>query len=314
MKRARLALAIATMVALALPAAPAMAATDCSFAVDGSTWELLGDCTTDSTISVPAGTTLDGNGYTITAVNPPVGTFLGAVVLASSGTVHITDLGVTASGLSNQCQGGNNSLRGVYFNGASGSLTHSSIVGINKGASGCQEGNAVEIRNSSGVEVAHNEIDDYQKTGIAALTSAVSIHHNDVGDSATQQNLAANSIQVSTASGTVEHNQVDGNQWLGASNFAGTAVLATGAGTVTIRQNNVRGNSDVGVYLAGSGATADNNKIFDEGVDGPHGDYGLVDLASANTVTNNKVKGFDTPYYGVTGGKNKAIPGGPNGF
>ena len=50
--------------------------------------------------------------------------------------------------------------------------------------------------------------------------------------------------------------------------------------------------------------------VFEDGVDGPHGDWGIADL-NQNTVTNNKVRGYEIPYFGVTDGKNKSIPG-PN--
>ena len=39
---------------------------------------------------------------------------------------------------------------------------------------------------------------------------------------------------------------------------------------------------------------------------------GIVSWGTDNDVSNNKVRGFDEPYYGVEGGMNKVIPG-PNG-
>jgi len=71
----------------------------------------------------------------------------------------------------------------------------------------------------------------------------------------------------------------------------------------------VRGNSDVGIYVSADGTTIENNRVFDDGVDGPHGDYGVFDEGTGNAVVNNKVRGFDTPYDGVSGGNNKVIPG-----
>jgi hypothetical protein len=141
----------------------------------------------------------------------------------------------------------------------------------------------------------------------------VAIHHNKVADSATQEDLAANSIQLGFgATGSVTHNSIDGNQWLGASDFAATAVLLFDADAPDVSQNNIRGNSDVGIYVQASGATINNNKVFDQGADGPHGDIGIYDALETNDVTNNKVKGFDDPYVGVDDGGNKAI-GKPSG-
>ena len=46
---------------------------------------LLSDCTTDHTIVVTNGWTLDGDGYSITGVDPAGGHFLGAVVQGEDG-------------------------------------------------------------------------------------------------------------------------------------------------------------------------------------------------------------------------------------
>jgi hypothetical protein len=63
-----------------LQAGTAMSADNCSFTVKGSTMSLNADCTTDATILVPNGFTLDGKNHAITAVDPSGGHFVGAVV------------------------------------------------------------------------------------------------------------------------------------------------------------------------------------------------------------------------------------------
>lgn len=310
----------ATAAAMLMAAGSAAAATDCTFATSGDTMVLEDDCVTDATIGVPDGMTLDGNSHTITGQDPSAGHFTGAVVANEGDEAYVTDLRVTVDDMANVCDAGADRLRGIMFEGASGAITKSEVTGINQGPSGCQEGNAIEVRNEPfvapaidpvTVAIAHNTVDDYQKGGIIANGNvAVDVTHNEVGDSATQANLAANSVQLGFgALGSVEHNQIEGNQWLGASNFAATAVLlAEPSEGVVVRRNNIDGNSDVGIYAIGPGTAIDNNRVFDVGVDGPHGDYGIVDLGE-NDVTNNKVRGFDEAYYGVSGGKNKTIPG-----
>ena len=52
----------------------------CSFTTVGTTMSLDADCTTDATILVPDGFTLDGEGNAITAVDPVAGHFVGGVV------------------------------------------------------------------------------------------------------------------------------------------------------------------------------------------------------------------------------------------
>jgi len=314
-------IALTTTAAVSMLAAgSATAFTNCEFETSGDTMTLVDDCVTDETIGVPDGMTLDGDSHTITAQDPVAGHFTGAVVANEGDEAYVTDLGVTADELVNACDAGADRLRGIMFEGAKGAITKSEVTGINQGPSGCQEGNAIEVRNEpfdgSGtdpivVTIDHNSVDDYQKTGIVANGNvAVEVTHNEVGDSATQEDLAANSIQLGFgALGSVEHNRIEGNQWLGASNFAATAVLLFEVGEgATVSKNDVRGNSDIGIYAEGSGAIVDNNRVFDEGPDGPHGDYGIASNGE-NEVTNNKVRGFDEAYFGVDGGKNKTIPG-----
>ncbi len=304
----------------------AFAGDDCSFVVDGEVMTLTGDCTTDSTILVPDGFTLEGDGYTITAVDPTGSHFTGAVVTNAGSTAYVNDLTVTAAGLQNTCDVGANRLRGIMFEAASGSITNCDIIGINQGPSGCQEGNAIEIRNApfdgshpgtQSVEVAHNNVEAYQKTGIVANGDVdVFMHHNRITASATQENLAANSIQLGYgARGVVEQNTVYGNQWMGTSTYAATAILVYLADTVDIIKNNIRGNSDVGLYVFADGGNYNNNKVFDIGSDHVNFgyDYGIGDWGIDNNFTNNKVRGFDVPYDGVNlgskKGKNKVIPG-----
>jgi len=300
----------------------ASATSTCTFTDTGDAWYLESDCTTDETILIPDGYTLNGYEHTITAVDPEGGHFVGAVIANEENEAYVTHLKVTTSELSNVCDNGADRLRGIMFEGASGSITHSSIYGINQGPSGCQEGNAIELRNApyddthpgtASVEVAHNNVKDYQKTGIVANGDVEAyIHHNDIGASATQANLAANSVQLGYgAIGTVLHNSIEGNQWLGTSDWAGTAILIYLSDNSEFSFNNIGGNSEIGIYNYGNCNVINNNKVFDIGVDEvTHGyDYGISDWGNGSTITNNKVKGFDNPYDGVTGGKNKVIPG-----
>lgn len=284
----------------------AHALTDCTFTDSGTTMSLDADCTTDATIVVPDGVTLDGRGHSITAHDPAAGHFVGPVVTNGGTTAYVSDLVVQTLDLDNVCDGGGDRLRGIMFEGASGAIWQNTVQAINQGASGCQEGNAIEVRNAPfdgthpgtvTVEISHNVVEDYQKGGIICNGDVVcDIQHNFVGESATQENLAANSVQLGFgATGTVALNHIAGNQWLGASNFAATAVLIFDADDVTIQRNNIGGNSDVGLFLIGNDALVDNNRIFDGGPDGPHGDYGLFDSGTANVITKNKIRGFVEP-------------------
>ncbi len=308
-----------------LPMASASATTDCVFDLSGTTWTLMGDCTTDTTISIPDGFMLDGNGHTITGVDPAAGHFTGAVVENGGALAHVANLTVTVSALANVCDGGADRLRGIMFEGASGSITNNTVVGINQGPSGCQEGNAIEVRNEPfdgthpgtvSVDVSHNTILDYQKTGIVANGDvSVTITHNTIGASATQENLAANSVQVGFgAIGYVGLNSIEGNQWMGTSDYAASAVLVYLA-NATVDRNVITGNSDVGIFFYADDGVVTKNKVFDEGADHPNSDYdiGIGNYGTGNTFEKNKVSAaFDVPYDGVDLDtiKNKVVPAG----
>lgn len=295
--------------------------TDCTFTTTGSIMALDGDCMTDGTLLVPDGMTLDGNGHTITAVDPSGGHFLGAVIQNGGLWAAVRNVTVTVSNLANVCDGGDDRLRGIMFDGASGEITMNSVVGIHQGASGCQEGNAIEVRNApfdgthpntQSVRITHNVIDEYQKTGIVANGDVdVVVEHNRLGASATQQNLAANGVQLGFgALGLVRHNEVAGNQWLGATNFAATAILIFQANGAVVSQNRVTGNSDVGLFVAGDGGAYEYNDVRDFGVDGPNGDFGMVDAGSGNVFNHSLVCGFVTSFDPdpLPGIQNRALP------
>lgn len=301
-------------------ASPALAQNNCTFGTAGSTLTLLGDCTTASTIMVPDGFTLDGNGYTITAVDPPGDHFRGAVIKNGGAAAAVVNVTITTLNLSNVCDGGDDRLRGIMFEGAGGAITGNTVINLNQGPSGCQEGNAIEVRqapfdgtgvNPLAVEISQNTVSNYQKTGIVANGNVdASIHHNNVGASATQANLAANSIQVGFgAKGTVANNHVSGNSWTTDGNWASSAVLLYQAapGSVVRHNNIMDGNADIGIWIEANAVTVDNNRIFESGPDGAY-DYGLGNWGTDNVVTNNKVRGYEFAYDGVTSGRNKAIP------
>ena len=198
----------------------------CATVVDlPTTIRLTADCTTDHTLLVPGGWTLDGDGYKITAVDPDGGHFLGAVVRNGGTSANVTNLTVTASGLANICDDGADRLRGILFDGASGSIRNNIVTNVNQGPSGCQEGNAIEVRNlpfdTTGPDLAvtidGNVADGYIKNGITANGSVAAEITNNVvtGSGPVGVPLAAqNGIQVGFgATAMVRGNTVSGNDY-----------------------------------------------------------------------------------------------------
>jgi len=283
---------------------------------------LQGDCQTDQTILLGNSTTLNGNGFTITAVDPEGGSFQGAVVANNYGAtdVHVTNVRITAAGLASVCHAGSARLRGILLENTSGSVIGNTVYGLNQAGSGCQEGNSIEVRsepfdgthpNTKVVEIANNNVSSFMKTGILVNGDVnANVHNNSVGASANQANLAANSIQFGFgASGVIKANRIDGNQWCGAD--VGTGLLLYLANGVNVTQNIFGGNSNVGIYIYGDNNIVNNNKVFDDGsiADcGSSGDYGIYNGGLNNLVKNNKVGGFETAYDNVVGGNNKTNP------
>jgi hypothetical protein len=302
----------------------ALAVTDCSFTTIGTVMKLDADCTTDTTILVPDGFTLDGNGRTITAVDPVAGHFMGAVVKNGGAAANVQNLVVTTSELADVCDAGGDRLRGIMFEGASGSITHNTVLNINQGLSGCQEGNAIEIRNepfdgthpnTMTVEVSHNSVYDWQKTGIVSNGDVdVNVHHNNVGNSFSDMlYIAGNGIQFGFgATGSSSHNNIEGNQWCGPSDFAATAILIFEADGVELISNKITGNSDIGMYLFGDGLTADKNKVSDDDLIADCNqfgyDIGIGNYGSGNSINKNMLSGFDTSFDGPVDEKNKVRP------
>lgn len=292
---------------------------ECEFTTKKTVMTLKNDCTTDHTILIPNGFTLDGKRHTITAVDPLGGHFVGAIVKNQGAIAHVTNLGIATSGLANVCDAGDDRLRGILFEGASGSIMRNTILGLNQAASGCQEGNAIEVRNAPfdgthpgtmDVEIGHNKVFNYQKTGILANGDvSVDIHHNDVGASATPQ-LAANSVQLGFgATGIIQNNKILGNQWCGPSDTVATAILIFDADNSIIRKNQIGGNSDIGIYGSADNLTISGNNVFDSAsiADCNQFDYdiGIGNYGENNSITKNTVGGFDTPFDGDMGEKNK---------
>lgn len=205
----------------------------CSFTNSGTTWTLDADCTTDQTILVEGNTTLNGDGHTITAVDPVGGHFVGAVIAAlGASNARVTNVTVTSSGLADVCDAGDARLRGILFEGSSGSITGVTVTGVRQGLSGCQEGNAIEVRNAPfdntgtdlAVTVSGNTVSNYQKNGITVNGSvAAMISGNTITGDGAINYTAQNGIQVGFgATATVQNNAVSGN------NYTPTSYVACG--------------------------------------------------------------------------------------
>ena len=192
--------------------------TACVFTTSGTTMTLTNDCTTDRTILVPDGFTLDGDGHSITAVDPAGDHFRGAVVRNGGSSANVTDVEITASELADVCDAGDDRLRGILLDGAAGSITDVNVHGVRQGLSGCQEGNAIEARNFTStttvaVTVADSRATDYQKAGVVVNGQvSATVTGNVVAGDGPVDYIAQNGIQIGFgAAALVRENSVSGN-------------------------------------------------------------------------------------------------------
>jgi hypothetical protein len=137
----------------------------------------------------------------------------------------VTDVTITTYHLADICDAGDDRLRGIMLDGAAGSITNNRVIDLNQGLSGCQEGNAIEVRNApfdtTGtdhfVTITGNEVRGYQKTGILANGSVnATILDNEVVGWGPTGVIAQNGVQIGFGgTATIRGNSVSGNFYTG---------------------------------------------------------------------------------------------------
>ena len=252
------------------------AASDCVFVNDdvAKTMVLQGNCTTDATIVVLDDYTLDGNGYGITAEDPTSGHFTGGVVENGGSVANVINLTIDTDNLANVCDSGADRLRGILFTAASGSIVGNTVDNVNQGSSGCQEGNAIEVRNApfdgthpntQFVIISGNSVSNYQKGGIIVNGDVdATIHQNTIVGIGRTDNIAQNGIQLGYgATASVKKNTVNAD-WYNGEDWASTGILIYETDDVTV-QGNTLADNEVGVYIAAYGWSApgsNGNKVI----------------------------------------------------
>jgi hypothetical protein len=209
-----------------------------------------------------------GAGHKITAVDPPSDHFRGAVIQNGGASASVVDTVIETAGLADFCQSRSDSLAGILFDGASGTISGNTILSVNKNSlvgalSSCQEGNGIEVINFGSapgrpqVTINGNRILNYQKTGIVVNGDVDSIvTGNTVTGDGPQGFIGQNGIQIgSGAYARVTGNTVVGNSYTGSGTASGGIVVASGplhksgySLGVEISSNHLSGN-DVGIWL-----------------------------------------------------------------
>jgi hypothetical protein len=139
-------------------------------------------------------------------------------------TATVTNLKVTTSALADVCDAGADRLRGILFDGASGSITDNMVVNVNQGMSGCQEGNGIEVRKdpfdgthpaTASITITGNIVTNYQKNGITANGDVkATIQGNFVTGAGPVNYIAQNGVQFGFgATGTASGNTIENNAY-----------------------------------------------------------------------------------------------------
>jgi hypothetical protein len=302
--------------------ATAAADAQCIFTIAKKTMTLNADCITTTSIIVQNGFTLNGAGHTITAMDPLGDYFKRGVVQNGGATADVTNVTITTSALIDPCdETSQNRLRGILFDGASGSITKTTVTNINHvgaGLCGGDEGNAIEVRNfgasaaTSRVKIEANTATGYQKGGIIANGNVdATITDNVVDGLGPSPFIARNGIQLGFgATGMVKRNQVSNNEYTGPEDAAAAGILLV-AGPyffgspysvgAQIDQNTISEN-DVGVWVVEVDSAFNapttmtnvkvvNNTISKAGPTNPSYQAGVSDTGNNDKVIANRISG-----------------------
>jgi parallel beta-helix repeat protein len=190
------------------------------------------------------------------------------------------------------------------------------VRNINQGSSGCQEGNAIEVRNApfdgthpntKNVTIEDNEASNYQKTGILANGDvSVKIEENKVTGLGPVNFIAQNGIQLGFgAKGSVQENIISGNVYTPQTTASAGILLFDPSNGISVKEN-VVGASDVGIWVIGaSSAVIRSNKVTSSTSDGIALDDQSGAPVNTNTVDKNNLSnnGVGIGLYGagVTG-------------
>jgi hypothetical protein len=202
----------------------------CNASQAGSTITLTSNCTTTTTINVADGVTVDGDGYTITAIDPVGNNFAGPVLKSATGTpttpsiMNVKNLNISASLAAHP---GTGSLSALYYENAGGAITNVSLSGLT--AESALAGRALEVRNAAATTaptLAINglKVRNYGKSGVFIQGKTTFTATNlDIGpatnvDGSQWVNAAANGFTVyggagGGPSGSLTNSKIAGNRY-----------------------------------------------------------------------------------------------------
>ena len=287
---------------------------------------LTADCSTDQTVYVADGWTLDGAGHSIVGTETAGTSFHGAIVQNAGVLMHIRNLTVTTnkSVWDNPSKNSGGDLVGIRFLAAAGSLDRVTVDGVSHG-NGVQEGKGVLVDNRTGahnvqVTISGSTVVNYQKNGVDVRGAGATLELRDstIGAGAGPQGTpvdaitAANSVVVAYgATAVIDGNHITGNDWDGTGDttntrdWNATGVLLYQAGASVISRNVIDGaGTDTAVDVADSvGTSTITCNVVTRSADEPGApdvwSRGIWVDGSTASLAGNTVTGFRTPLTGA---------------
>jgi parallel beta-helix repeat protein len=224
--------------------------------------------------------------------------------------------GLTVDGGNIVADGCATQLVGIFYRNTSGLIDHNAVRNINLGAGleGCQSGQGIFVQSGNGgssvVDIEHNTLHEYQKTGILVneVGSQADILGNTVNGVGSSPIIAQNGIQIGWgATGTVVDNAVMNHVYapcisVNQCPFSASNVLVfglDGPARDVVVFDNVLGNSQVNVWFENNGGKVEKNLIFDSQVFD-----GIFVFGNQNRIIGNRVNNSDEAAIWVEGTKN----------
>ena len=286
------------------------ATTTCVFKTTANTTTLAKDCTTDSTIQVPAGFTLNGAKHLITVIDPPGGNFLGPVVTNQvlNSTINVQNLIID---MPNLTTGNCAFIQGIALNEASGTISGNTILHVTQSGycpntgTGILVGEAFDAPPQT-VTISNNSV--LQASG-QALSLSGPITATVTGNEFSINNLGSQAVVFGAFNGSFSGNTIetDPNGQFGQEAF----VIFNNMSQVKIASNTINlvgGNAAYGIdlFIAGQPVVVSGNRVFNHG-NGANG-VGIYNGSSANTITKNEIRCYQTPIAGPSGKGNVTLP------
>lgn len=254
-----------------------------------------------ATVAIPGGGLVLATGFNGTPVAAQIYVYNGA---------NVTINNLTVDGQGNTINSCAPDLIGIYFQNASGTVTHSAVINQVLPTSpvdltGCQSGQGIYAESgnggSSNVNVNNSTIQDFQKNGVTGneVGTTLTVSNNSIVGRGSTGGAAENGVQIAFgAKGSVTSNIVADNIWapdvLTDPGDAAAGILVYASKGVSITSNRVT-STQFGIALAGDPVSgkANANAVSQNTVSATH-IFDAIDVCgNNNTISSNTINGAD---------------------